>query len=108
GEGEELWGTANKEWAAKNPELVDALKKFKLDDDHLASLENFVLEINADDPEKVVEEWLADGDNQSTADGWVEGLEGDGSVNIGFIAWDEDIAVTHLWENLLTEAGYDV
>ncbi len=109
GEGEEIWGTANKDWAADNPELVDALKKFSLDDDQLASLENFVLEINADEPEKGVDEWLADGDNQATADAWTEGLEGGGdSVTIGFIAWDEDIAVTHLWENLLTEAGYDV
>lgn len=109
GEGEEIWGTANKDWAADNPKLVDALKKFSLDDEQLASLENFVLEINKDDPDKGVTEWLADGDNQSLADGWTDGLEGDGdTVTIGFIAWDEDIAVTHLWEALLTDAGYDV
>lgn len=30
------------------------------------------------------------------------------SVNIGWIPWDEDIAVTHLWKNLLEKEGYEV
>lgn len=30
------------------------------------------------------------------------------SVNIGWIPWDEDIAVTHLWKHLLEEEGYEV
>lgn len=29
-------------------------------------------------------------------------------VTIGWIPWDEDIAVTYLWANLLEEEGYDV
>lgn len=36
---------------------------------------------------------------------------GDGdsqAVNIGWIPWDEDIAVTHLWKHLLEEEGYEV
>lgn len=39
------------------------------------------------------------------------GTAGDGgaqSVNIGWIPWDEDIAVTYLWQHLLEEEGYDV
>ncbi|MEX2587100.1 MAG: glycine betaine ABC transporter substrate-binding protein [Actinomycetota bacterium] len=35
--------------------------------------------------------------------------DGDGpSVNIGWIPWDEDVAVTHLWKYLLEEEGYQV
>ncbi|MEX0789244.1 MAG: glycine betaine ABC transporter substrate-binding protein [Actinomycetota bacterium] len=30
------------------------------------------------------------------------------AVNIGWIPWDEDVAVTYLWEYLLEEEGYDV
>ena len=30
------------------------------------------------------------------------------TIEIGWIAWDEDIAVTHLWDALLTEQGYEV
>ncbi|MDA2809062.1 glycine betaine ABC transporter substrate-binding protein [Nocardiopsis sp. RSe5-2] len=36
---------------------------------------------------------------------------GDGGgekISIGMIAWDEDIAVTHLWKAVLEEKGYDV
>lgn len=38
--------------------------------------------------------------------------DGDGaasrSVNIGWIPWDEDVAVTYLWQHLLEEEGYEV
>lgn len=30
------------------------------------------------------------------------------AVNIGWIPWDEDVAVTHLWKYLLEEEGYEV
>ena len=40
------------------------------------------------------------------------GSEGDAgaceTVNIGYIAWDEDIAVTHLWQQVLEDKGFDV
>ena len=31
-----------------------------------------------------------------------------GTINIGWIPWDEDIAVTYLWKALLEEQGYDI
>lgn len=31
-----------------------------------------------------------------------------GTINIGYIAWDEDIAVSFLWKALLEERGYEV
>ncbi len=38
-----------------------------------------------------------------------DALPGEGkTVNIGWIPWDEDVAVTYLWENVLEEQGYDV
>ena len=30
------------------------------------------------------------------------------TINIGYIAWDEDIAVTHLWQQVLEDKGFDV
>lgn len=109
GEGEEIWTTANKAWAGKNTDLADALKSFKMDDDQLASLENFTQNKFADDPEKGAQEWLADDANRKLADAWVDGLDGDGeSVTIGYIAWDEDVAATNLWKVLLEEKGYKV
>lgn len=109
GEGEQIWTTANKDWAAKNAALVDALKKFKMSDAQLAGLENFTANQFADDPLKGATEWLKDADNKKLADSWVEGLKGDGkTVTIGLIAWDEAIAATNVWKILLEEAGYKV
>lgn len=109
GKGEQIWTTANKKWADDNPELVDALKGFEMSDAQLASLENFTANQYKDDPEKGAEEWLKVPENKSLADGWIDGLSGDGdSVDIGLIAWDEDIAVTNLWKVLLEGAGYEV
>lgn len=36
------------------------------------------------------------------------GDDEDQQVTIGWIPWDEDIAVTYLWANLLEDEGYDV
>lgn len=42
-------------------------------------------------------------------DGTDDGASGEAqSVNIGWIPWDEDVAVTHLWKYLLEEQGYEV
>jgi glycine betaine/proline transport system substrate-binding protein len=50
-----------------------------------------------------------------TACGGADGADGDGAkaggdkkVTIGWIPWDEDIAVTHLWKKLLEDKGYEV
>lgn len=109
GEGEEIWGVANKAWVAENAELAKAFGDFKLDDEALASLENFVFNINDGDEVAGVKAWLADGDNQQTADGWIGDLKGAGqTVTIGLIPWDEDIAVTELWKNLLEARDFKV
>lgn len=110
GEGEEIYGVANKDWAADNAELTEIFKGFTLDDDQLGSLESFVFNEHDGDEEAGVEAWLADGDNQDMVDGWIdEDLDGSGeTINIGLIPWDEDIVVTALWKDLLEEQGYSV
>lgn len=109
GEGEKIWTTANKKWAASNTDLADALKNFKMTDAQLASLENFTQNKFKDDPAKGAAEWLKDSANKKLADSWVAGLNGNGKkVTIGLITWDEDIAVTNLWKTLLEDKGYDV
>ncbi|WBB75072.1 glycine betaine ABC transporter substrate-binding protein [Micromonospora sp. WMMD1128] len=36
------------------------------------------------------------------------GSGGDKKITIGYMAWDEAIAASHLWENILKEKGYEV
>src|SRR5690606_8923039 len=61
------------------------------------------------------EEWLSDADNAELVNGWL-GTDGDdldvpeleGSIEIGWIPWDEAIAVTNMWAYVLEEGGMDV
>lgn len=89
------------------PEVAKAIKDFSLDDDQLASLEN---DIFGDDPENPdtdggVDKWMAE--NADFVDAMLA-EEGSGSISIAFIPWDEDIAVTYLWQKVLENKGYDV
>ena len=110
GEGEEIWTVANADWAADNTDVSEAIAGVTLDDDALATLENFVFNEHDGDVEAGVEAWLAEGDNQAMVDGWNAGeLDGAGrTVRIGLIPWDEAIVVTALWESLLEDAGFTV
>lgn len=50
-------------------------------------------------------------DDNGNGNGGDEGASGGGdggSITIGYIPWDEDIAVTYLWAHVLEEKGYDV
>lgn len=59
--------------------------------------------------ETATDDGTATDDDTATGDGSDdEEAEAGGSVNIGWIPWDEDIAVTQLWNHILAEEGYDV
>ena len=47
-----------------------------------------------------------DGTN-GTSDNGSTSADG-GTIRIGWMPWDEDIAATYLWERILTDEGYDV
>ncbi|MFW6113297.1 MAG: glycine betaine ABC transporter substrate-binding protein [Actinomycetota bacterium] len=45
---------------------------------------------------------------EEDGDGVEPGPEEKGTVEIGWIPWDEDVAVTYLWKNILEGQGYEV
>src|SRR3546814_16582001 len=55
-----------------------------------------------DDDDAATTEGTAESTDEGTAN------ESGGSVTIGYIPWDEDIAVTYLWQHVLEENGLDV
>lgn len=59
GTAEEVTTIARKGFGADQPEITAMLQKFKMDDAQLGSLEDLVLNVNADDPAKGVQDWLA-------------------------------------------------
>lgn len=49
----------------------------------------------------------AESDTNGTSDNSGDAVAG-GTIRIGWMPWDEDIAATYLWERILTDEGYDV
>lgn len=51
----------------------------------------------------------ASGSSESGTDDNAGGGSGSGKqITIGYINWDEDVAVTHLWQHVLQDKGFDV
>ena len=49
-----------------------------------------------------------DGANATGGNGGTGGSANGKQLTIGYINWDEDVAVTHLWQKVLQDKGYDV
>ncbi|WP_341716943.1 glycine betaine ABC transporter substrate-binding protein [Micromonospora sp. FIMYZ51] len=58
GQAEEITTLARKGFSADFPEATEMLKKFKMDDEQLGSLEDLMFNVHTDNEEKAVEEWL--------------------------------------------------
>ncbi|MBQ1027307.1 glycine betaine ABC transporter substrate-binding protein [Micromonospora sp. C95] len=69
GGAEEITTLAREGFGADFPEVTEMLKKFKMDDQQLGSLEDLMFNVHKDDEEKAVEEWLkANPDYAATVD----------------------------------------
>ncbi len=58
GGAEEINTLGRKGFSADFPEVTEMLKKFKMDDQQLGSLEDLMFNVHKDNEEKAVEEWL--------------------------------------------------
>lgn len=67
GDPDEIHTIGNKDFVKDNSEVVEALKKFTISDDQLATLEVAMLKDHEDDPETGLDEWIKD--NQDYVDG---------------------------------------
>ncbi|MFV2101442.1 glycine betaine ABC transporter substrate-binding protein [Micromonospora sp. LOL_024] len=69
GGAEEITTLARQGFGADFPEVTEMLKKFKMDDQQLGTLEDLMFNVHKDDEEKAVEEWLkANPDYAGTVD----------------------------------------
>lgn len=118
GEAEEIHSIARPNFEEDQPEVAEWLGNFELANDEIAELSTQVIGVESDELESdfdseneaaqawmeentdLVEEWL--GDDYGTDVGGGEEIE------IAFIPWDEAIAVTNLWEAILTDHGFEV
>ncbi|MDX3070643.1 glycine betaine ABC transporter substrate-binding protein, partial [Streptomyces sp. ND04-05B] len=114
GKGEEVHTVAHKGFAKKAPAVADWLKKFKLTEKQLTSLENEIQDAGQGKEQDGVRSWLKKNPGlvdtlaplPGGAGGTQEGKDAGKTVNMGYFPWDEAIASTYLWQNMLEDRGY--
>ncbi|MFE7119667.1 ABC transporter permease/substrate binding protein [Streptomyces sp. NPDC057654] len=114
GKGDELHTVAAKGFESKDPTVAGWLKNFHMDEKQLSSLENTIQSAGKGKEQDGVRTWLKK--NPKVADTLAplpkgkgqtaKGKEAGKAVNMGYFPWDEAIATTYLWENILEDRGY--
>ncbi|MGY1434498.1 ABC transporter permease/substrate binding protein [Streptomyces reniochalinae] len=112
GKGEKLYNVGRKGFAKDNPVVASWLKNFHLKEKQLTSLEDKIQGAGKGQEQKAVKEWLKDHpgfvDKMAPAPGGEkkQGKDAGKAVQMGYFPWDEAIATTYLWQNILEDRGY--
>ncbi|MBO1331760.1 ABC transporter permease/substrate binding protein [Streptomyces sp. VRA16 Mangrove soil] len=113
GKGEQIHTVAHKGFAKKDPTVAQWLKDFKLTEKQLTSLENDIKAAGEGHEQDGVRTWLKK--NKGLVDQLApvsgggaqkQGKDAGKTVNMGYFPWDEAIASTYLWQNILEDRGY--
>ncbi|MEU6354532.1 ABC transporter permease/substrate binding protein [Streptomyces sp. NPDC047072] len=108
GSGDGIHTVSRKGFAKDDPVVARWLKGFKLDEKQLTGLEAEINKAGKGKQQDAVRTWLKQNPGlvdklapvQKTA------AETKRPVNVAWFPWDEDIAVTYLWKNVLEKRGY--
>nr|WP_203645854.1 ABC transporter permease/substrate binding protein [Streptomyces sp. SID14478] len=111
GKGDGVHTLSRKGFGNDNPEVAKWLKDFKMSETQLTSLEAEINKAAKGKQQDAVKNWLKQ--NPGVVDKLApvqkkQGTGGDSKdpVNVAWFAWDEDVAVTYLWKNVLEKRGY--
>ncbi|MBD0424005.1 ABC transporter permease/substrate binding protein [Streptomyces sp. TRM S81-3] len=112
GEGDGVHTLSRKGFAGDDPTVATWLKDFELDEQQLTSLEAEINKAGKGKQQDAVRAWLKD--NPGTVDELAPVNSGSGAtpaeakqpLDVAWFPWDEDIAVTYLWKNVLERRGY--
>ncbi|MFI9233064.1 ABC transporter permease/substrate binding protein [Streptomyces rimosus] len=112
GSGDSLHLLGRKGFAKDEPQVAKWMKNFHLDEKQLTSLENAVKSAGEGHEQDGVRTWLkknpglVDRFAPSANVSYAKGKDAGAAPNIGYPAWDEGIATTYLWKNVLEKRGY--
>ncbi len=112
GSGDGLHLLGRKGFAKDEPEVARWMKNFHLDEKQLTSLENDIKSAGEGHEQDGVRTWLKKNPGlvDKVAPGgrttYAKGRDAGKAPNIGYPAWDEGIATTYLWKNVLEKRGY--
>ncbi|MCK1794479.1 ABC transporter permease/substrate binding protein [Streptomyces sp. XM4193] len=113
GKGDKIHTVARKGFSEDDPTVSGWLKNFKMTEKDLTDLEKLITEAGKGKEQDAVKEWL-----ETKPDDYVEkmapvgggetaeGKDAGKPVKLGYFPWDEAIATTWLWHNILEDRGY--
>ncbi len=112
GKGEKLYNVARKGFAQDDPVVARWLKNFHLTEQQLTSLETAIQDASKGREQQAAAKWL------NARPGFLDkmvpvpggekkrGKDAGKSVSMAYFPWDEAVATTYLWENILEDRGY--
>ncbi|TLS45548.1 ABC transporter permease subunit [Streptomyces montanus] len=112
GKGDGVHTTSRKGFAQDNPVVGKWLKNFKMTEKQLTSLEAEINKAGEGKQQDAVRAWLKRNpgvvDKLAPVKGSTGGTPAEAKrpLDVAWFPWDEDIAVTYLWKNVLERRGY--
>nr|WP_206313674.1 ABC transporter permease/substrate binding protein [Streptomyces coryli] len=114
GKGDKIHTVARKGFSQDDPTVAKWLKGFKMSEKDLTDLEGMITDAGKGKEQDAVKEWLKKHPGYVNKMAPVAGGGGDTAkgkdagktVNLGYFPWDEAIASTYLWQNILEDRGY--
>ncbi|MBU6533828.1 ABC transporter permease/substrate binding protein [Streptomyces mayonensis] len=112
GQGDGVHLLSRKGFAGDDPTAAQWMKDFKFSEKQLTSLEAEINKSGKGKQQEAVRTWLKSNPGVVDKLAPVEGGSGDTPaeakrpVDVAFFPWDEDIAVSYLWKNVLERRGY--
>ncbi|MFJ9040617.1 ABC transporter permease/substrate binding protein [Streptomyces sp. NPDC102406] len=109
GKGDGVHSLARKGFGTEFPEVAQWLKDFRMSEKQLTSLEAEINKTGKGKQQDAVKTWLKK--NPGVVDKLApvkkaNAAETKRPVNVAWFPWDEDVAVTYLWKNVLHKRGY--
>ncbi|MFD3840351.1 ABC transporter permease/substrate binding protein [Streptomyces sp. NPDC058642] len=110
GKGDGVHTVARKGFADDNPVVAKWLKDFRMSEKQLTGLEAEINEAGKGKQQDAVRTWLKANpgvlDKLAPVADTAAPAEAKRPVDVAWFPWDEDIAVTYLWKNVLERRGY--
>ncbi|MFG3722053.1 ABC transporter permease/substrate binding protein [Streptomyces massasporeus] len=114
GEGDGVHTLSRKGFADDDPTVAEWLKNFSMSEKQLTSLEAEINKAGKGKQQDAVRAWLKQ--NPGVVDKMVPVKNAGGGapaeakqpLDVAWFPWDEDIAVTYLWKNVLERRGYQL
>ncbi|MFF4132883.1 ABC transporter permease/substrate binding protein [Streptomyces mirabilis] len=110
GKGDGVHTLSRKGFAQDNPVVGQWLKNFRMTEKQLTGLEAEINKVGKGKQQDAVRAWLKRNpgvvDKLAPVKNSVAAAETKRPLDVAWFPWDEDVAVSHLWKNVLARRGY--